>query len=108
MKTMASRSSPPIVALYTLLVVNPASTWGQRGSPTQAGSFTREQVERGGAVYARSCAACHGDSLSGGSAIALTGASFQSRWSHPDMKDELSRNRTQCCDTLQEMQKKGG
>ena len=39
------------------------------------------QVQRGWADYAQHCAACHGDSLTGGQfAPALKGAGFLARW----------------------------
>jgi alcohol dehydrogenase (cytochrome c) len=38
--------------------------------------YTQAQVERGQAVYATQCAACHGGQLQGVAAPALTGASF--------------------------------
>jgi mono/diheme cytochrome c family protein len=39
-----------------------------------------EQAARGGGLYATHCAACHGKGLEGGTAIALSGATFRTRW----------------------------
>lgn len=73
-----------IVIVGAFAIVS-APVIGQRQTATQIGLFTTSQVSRGKAVYEQSCAACHGDALSGGSAPALTGTNFQSSWSHPKM-----------------------
>jgi len=44
------------------------------------GAFTAGQAAKGAAVYAKSCAACHGQKLEGGSSTALVGASFAGKW----------------------------
>lgn len=49
----------------------------------EPGVYTRAQASRGQAVYAQSCAPCHGATLTGGSAPPLTGKQFQVSWSHP-------------------------
>jgi mono/diheme cytochrome c family protein len=43
---------------------------------TGSAPYTQQQVAQGGAIYAKSCALCHGDRLQGLSAPALTGAGF--------------------------------
>lgn len=63
---------------------------GLRGQQSEGSLFTAAQSERGKTVYAQFCAACHGESLTGGKARPLTGTAFQRSWSHPDMKvDDL-------------------
>jgi mono/diheme cytochrome c family protein len=48
---------------------------------TQAdGLFTAAQAARGGAVYARSCAECHGQNLEGKTSTALTSSRFTTKW----------------------------
>ena len=90
MTATASVSRVLFVAFCGLLAVRSGSARGQNGAAPQAGLFTEQQVDHGRAVYAQSCAACHGVSLSGGSASPLIGSSFQVRWSHVDMKvDDL-------------------
>lgn len=42
--------------------------------------YTSAQAQRGAALYDLNCASCHGFSLQGGSAIALSGPTFQARW----------------------------
>jgi len=44
------------------------------------GAFTAAQAANGAVVYAKSCAACHGQRLEGGSSTALVGASFAGKW----------------------------
>ena len=41
--------------------------------PSRAGLFTEAQAIRGEAVYAQSCASCHGAALAGGAAPPLVG-----------------------------------
>jgi len=46
------------------------------------GVYTQKQADRGKALYAQSCSACHGDDLSGQDmASALTGSTFMGNWS---------------------------
>lgn len=49
-------------------------------SQTTTAGFTAAQAERGAAIYRDGCAACHGASLQGSGASALSGATFQTRW----------------------------
>lgn len=86
MKRTASVSGLLIVTICALLAMRSGAIRAQSGAAPKDGLFTQQQVDRGRAVYAQSCAACHGVSLSGGSASTLTGSSFQARWSHVDMK----------------------
>ncbi len=56
------------------------------GSPPAAprpALFTDAQAVSGEALYRQSCAGCHGATLTGGSAPALTGPAFESSWSDP-------------------------
>ena len=45
--------------------------------------FTTAQATQGEAVYTRACASCHGATLTGGSAPALTGPAFARSWDDP-------------------------
>jgi mono/diheme cytochrome c family protein len=42
--------------------------------------FSEAQAERGRELYSEHCATCHGASLQGVSAVALSGPTFQIRW----------------------------
>jgi len=74
-----------LVALVLPTVAGLATSASAGSADTQQSVFTREQVARGEIVYQRSCAACHGVTLSGDAAPPLAGPPFQASWSHPDM-----------------------
>ena len=44
------------------------------------GVFTKEQAERGKALYTSRCSECHGEKLIGGEATGLTGIQFRVGW----------------------------
>lgn len=44
------------------------------------GVYTKQQADRGKALYGEQCAKCHGETLGGGDAPELVGADFISRW----------------------------
>jgi mono/diheme cytochrome c family protein len=59
------------------------------------GVYSAEQAERGAAVYAARCAACHGVSLNGtGEAPGLVGGEFVSHWDTLTVGDLFDRVRT--------------
>ena len=74
--------APPILneaSGQVALAAAPTPLGGYSEKPSKsAGSapYTQQQVAQGAAVYASECAACHGGSLQGISAPALTGPSF--------------------------------
>src|SRR5262245_49681683 len=53
------------------------------GAPARAALYTDAQAAAGESLYRRSCAACHGATLTGGAAPSLTGPSFEASWSDP-------------------------
>ena len=67
-------------------------------TPTRSlweGVFTTEQVARGRAQYAVTCARCHGGSLEGGMGASLVGTAFWNEWreqSVADMVDYVAKN----------------
>lgn len=57
--------------------------------------FTEAQAQRGQALYTAKCASCHGTSLEGGSASALSGAKFAAKWTGKSVDDLYFITRTQ-------------
>jgi mono/diheme cytochrome c family protein len=68
---------------------------GDRGARTVwSGVFTTAQADRGGAVYAQSCANCHGGGLEGADmSPALAGAAFMASWNDLTLGDLFERIR---------------
>lgn len=73
-----------------------ATAVAQEGSRSVwQGIYTAEQAERGSAVYAQRCGACHGAALNGtGEAPALIGGEFVSHWDTMTVGDLFDRVRT--------------
>jgi alcohol dehydrogenase (cytochrome c) len=69
-----------LLVLAAALVTAPPVAAQSTTSPV---TFTREQVDAGGRLYARDCAKCHGTRLDDGVADPLAGPVFQRRWSVP-------------------------
>ena len=58
------------------------------------GVYTEDQAKRGEPMYRKECAACHGDTLTGGeSAPPLTGGAFLANWNGLTMGDLFDRIR---------------
>ena len=78
-----------VLALVTGIVVGIASTVDgasqspRASSPSRPSLFTQAQAAAGEALYAKSCASCHGAALAGGTAPPLSGSAFQASWSDP-------------------------
>jgi S-disulfanyl-L-cysteine oxidoreductase SoxD len=75
-----------LVALAAVVALQERTVWD--------GVYTPEQAKRGAALYANSCASCHGLALTGGeSAPPLTGGEFMSNWSGLTLGDLFDRIR---------------
>ena len=61
----------------------------------ERGVYAGTQAARGQTLYRTRCASCHGFSLTGGSASALAGSSFMSKWSGRTVDDLYYVTRTQ-------------
>lgn len=57
------------------------------------GVYTDAQATRAQPLYARTCANCHGDTLSGNDAPPLVGAEFSANWSDLTLEDLSERIR---------------
>lgn len=55
------------------------------GAQDERVTYTLDQSAAGRAIYLESCARCHGDDLSEGSAPPLTGSTFRRTWSRPNV-----------------------
>lgn len=67
--------------LLALLVGAWACMYAVAGHCTpEAALYSEIQAMRGARAYDDACAACHGLRLEGGSAVPLSGATFQARW----------------------------
>jgi mono/diheme cytochrome c family protein len=70
----------------TVTLGHAASAQGTRSA--WDGVFTTEQAARGEPLYARMCARCHADDLTGeGHAPALAGADFNAAWNNRPVSD---------------------
>jgi mono/diheme cytochrome c family protein len=56
--------------------------------------YTEEQANRGEVVYARTCAACHGEALIGGNAPPLKGDEFAFIWGDKPLGELFERMKT--------------
>ena len=66
-----------------------------QGKTTQDGIYTEAQAKRGDAVYAKSCASCHGSQLEGDAqAPALADKDFSTEWNDQPLSDLFERIRT--------------
>jgi mono/diheme cytochrome c family protein len=61
-----------IAAFFLALLASAASV--------RDGVYTKQQADRGQAIYGEQCARCHGETLGGGDAPELVGADFVGRW----------------------------
>lgn len=84
--------STSIYLVITLGLILICTVLGQTQS---MGLFTEAQAQRGQALYAAKCANCHGASLEGGSASALSGSKFAAKWTGKSIDDLYFITRTQ-------------
>jgi S-disulfanyl-L-cysteine oxidoreductase SoxD len=72
-----------------------ASVAAQAERSVKEGVYTEEQAKRGEAVYAESCANCHGEQMEGiDMSPPLTGSTFGSNWNTLTVGDLFDRIRT--------------
>lgn len=81
-----------LAALAFLMV---APLYAQKPASVWDGVYTEPQAARGKALYAKSCASCHGDALDGsGAAPPLSGSDFKSNWNGQTADDLLEKMQT--------------
>ena len=71
----------PLALLLTACLACSASETFAQAAALDVATYTREQAERGRAIYATHCTACHGMRLESGTAPALVGTFFRQKWS---------------------------
>jgi mono/diheme cytochrome c family protein len=85
---IAASTIAAVVGLYPALRA-------QSGRTVWDAVYTDAQATRGGALFDRECASCHGPSGSGGSmAPALVGVAFSANYDGQTVGDLFDRNRT--------------
>lgn len=90
---MTMRKMPLILSLAVALAGTALAQ--DAGKSVWQGVFTADQADRGSAVYAERCGACHGAALNGtGEAPALVGGEFVSHWDTMTVGDLYDRVRT--------------
>jgi mono/diheme cytochrome c family protein len=67
---------------------------GQTARSVWDGVYTREQADRGEALYVNHCGGCHGPTLAGADAPALAGPEFSANWNTLTLVDLFERIRT--------------
>jgi S-disulfanyl-L-cysteine oxidoreductase SoxD len=83
-----------VVAMVVVVIATARAIEGQEGKTVWSGVFTAAQADRGGGVYARDCANCHGGGLEGADmSPALAGAAFMANWNELTLGDLSERIR---------------
>jgi mono/diheme cytochrome c family protein len=79
--TKRSRLAIVVFGICCSLAIARATPSAQQTRSLWDGVYSEAQAKRGGALYNRSCAVCHGADLKGGDrAPALAGPAFAGRW----------------------------
>jgi S-disulfanyl-L-cysteine oxidoreductase SoxD len=82
-----------VVTLVAFIAMS-AALAAQDGKTVWSGVYTAAQSGRGGAIYARECANCHGGGLEGADmSPALAGAAFMANWNELTLGDLFERIR---------------
>src|SRR5438876_6539787 len=87
MSLTSSPSAGRVVVAFGIVLIGAVAAVGAAqppvGAPARAWLYTDAQAGAGESLYRQSCAACHGATLTGGTAPPLTGAAFETSWSDP-------------------------
>jgi mono/diheme cytochrome c family protein len=82
------------LAVIWLAGITQFSARAEQSKSVWDGVFTKEQAERGAAVYKTACSECHGNDLAGdGFAPALSGGEFMGNWNDLSVGDLFERIR---------------
>ena len=93
---MRPRFTVAVLALSSLYAAAAGGALiGDQAKTTWDGVYAEAQSKRGEALYAQSCAMCHGPDLAGlDTAPALTGGEFNTDWTDLPLEDLFERMRT--------------
>ena len=93
---MRPRFTVAVLALSSLYAAAAGGALiGDQAKTTWDGVYAEAQSKRGEALYAQSCAMCHGPDLAGlDTAPALTGGEFNTDWNDLPLDDLFERMRT--------------
>ena len=78
-----ARHSIVILGALTIFAVVLRGAQRPAPAPARAAMYTEAQAATGESLYRRSCAGCHGATLTGGAAPPLAGPAFETSWSDP-------------------------
>jgi mono/diheme cytochrome c family protein len=97
-ETVLRHHVPPrqrfFLGVFSVLSVQALILVSAHGKTTLDGIYTEAQAKRGEAIYAESCASCHGPDLSGvGQAPELAGREFNKDWNDLSVGDLFDRTR---------------
>src|SRR5438874_2370124 len=79
----ALRLLVPVLSALTTGAAALSGAQAPTGAPARPAMYTDAQAAMGETLYRQSCAACHGATLTGGTAPPLTGPTFDTSWSDP-------------------------
>lgn len=71
------------LSICTAVLAGAGQSSGTSSTGAHAALFSDAQATSGEALYRQSCAACHGATLTGGTAPPLTGPVFEASWANP-------------------------
>src|SRR5712692_12009237 len=93
---LALRFSAALVTAGVAASLHAAQSAGTARASGRPALFSDAQAKGGEAVYMRTCAGCHGRTLTAGSAPPLTGPAFASSWSVPRVAGGFGRHVVTC------------
>ena len=79
----ALRLLVPVLSALTTGAAALSGAQAPTGAPARPAMYTDAQAAMGETLYRQSCAACHGATLTGGTAPPLAGPTFDTSWSDP-------------------------
>jgi cytochrome c len=89
-----ARGFSPASLLFASAFIFGAAAFAQTSKTTWDGVYTDAQAARGAALYAATCAQCHGPTLAGAEGPPLNGVEFASNWNGLSLGDLFERVRT--------------